>query len=74
MSNEEGEGRSQFSNFRSDVNSRIQVMYEKQKQKDERLKLERTKKKLRELKECTFKPEIKSHYVPEERRPIVFIK
>jgi len=41
---------------KTDVNTRIMIMYEKQKAKDEKLKVERARKKLEELKDCTFKP------------------
>ncbi len=65
-----GDGRSKFSAAETDINARIMRMYDKEKQRNEWIKAERTKKRCQELKGCTFRPQLESHFDLERKRPV----
>ncbi len=59
-------GRSQFSAIQSEISTRINMMYDKLRQRNDRIKEAQIRSRLRELSGCTFKPECQSHYTPDK--------
>jgi len=76
MSKCESQGEELKSRKADSIENRIAEMYEKEKRKEEKLRLEREKKAIEEVKGCTFKPLLKAKAYPESSTPItkVYIK